>query len=456
MVRSKWGLFDGVLALTTDNKLLKIILVEGDGPKAGRGAKVAIKYSLRLSEELDTEPFDSSSRRPDGVLEFTLGRRKVIPALEIAAQNMKLGEKCRVKAAANYAFGSKGLKRKGVPPDATVYLEVEMIRFEGGEKKKPFSEMTPSERFEMAKNCKEQGNSLFKELKYDRAMTQYSQCIQYLANVFLKSNSSRESPSESDRKPQENTEKSKQANGDNQLQSVQEATTEEQHPQPEQEEGFEEAQIRDDEHQTQNGISASNTQQGVASDETQPDTQHQSASQSANVDEEITTLDISTATTEKISDEPPPGPQAASSNNDGEEGAEAGKVSDTTNEANGEPKTEGGQAKVDHGSEQKGIRAGGGEESGKQEGDGSVPSKVEDTSSVDEEPESGPTKAEVASLHVTTLNNLSLCLLKLEQYKRAVESASLALNVEPSNSKALYYRYVPKAFQNDVYCLFWC
>lgn len=453
MVGSKWGLFDGVSALTTDNKLLKQILVEGDGPNAGRGAKVAIKYSLRLSDELGAEPFDSSSTRPDGVLEFTLGRRKVIPALEIAAQNMKLGEKCRVKAAANYAFGSKGLKRKGVPPDATVYLEVEMIRFEGGEKKKPFADMTPSERFEMAKNCKEKGNSLFKELKYDRAMSQYSQCIQFLANIFFKSKSSSETPSESDGKPENNKDESKQANGDGQLKIEEDGDSEEQQPQSEHEEGFEEAQIRDDEHQAVNGTSTSSTtQQNTTRDEKPSETQD--ASQSSNDDEEIATLDISTATTGKVSAEPPPGTHFTSSNNEGEGAAEAGKENEKTNVDDSEPKTEEGQTEMVDGSELNVTSTKADEDSMKQETGNAIPADAENGGSAAEEAENGPSKEEVSSLHVTTLNNLSLCLLKLEQYKRAVESASLALNVEPSNSKALYYRYVRQAFQNGVYLIF--
>ncbi|KAI0563815.1 Peptidylprolyl isomerase [Gracilaria domingensis] len=437
MSRSKWDLTDGTEDLTGDGSLLKTILVEGDGDTAGRGAKVSLKYSLRLSDERDAEVFDSSLRRKDGELVFTLGRRKVIPALELVAQSMKLGEKCRVKAAAPYAFGSKGLKRKGVPPNTTVYMDVELLHFEHGEKKKPFVDMTPSERFEVAKKCKEEGNALFKELKYDRAMAQYSQCIQYLAKVFYRENSQYGQQQRSDQL-QENghaqgTESPSAANEESP------ASNPEQPSEPK-EEGFEEAQIDDSDGQNPNGIFPT-----TATESREPINSTHPNSQPVKEGEQVETLDVSTATQEG---ENPTASVPATNENGTRDTSEEqyleangadSKVANLTeqqSEQETQPTSEAeGASEVTKPAEE--------QSSSSNVADGNEASSSaqnENENGVKEEGSESPTRAEVSALHVTTLNNLSLCLLKLEQFKKAVESSSLALGADPSSFKAFYYR----------------
>ncbi|CAN8067478.1 unnamed protein product [Agarophyton chilense] len=413
MSRSKWDVSEGTEDLTEDGSLLKIVLIEGDGDSVGRGAKVSLKYSLRLSDARDAAVFDSSARRKDGVLHFTLGKRKVIPALELVTQTMKLGEKCRVRAAAPYAFGSKGLKRKGVPPNATVFMDVELIHFEHAEKKKPFTQMSPAERFDMAKKYKEQGNALFKELKYDRAMAQYSQCIQYLANVFYNQH----------RHPQSDTDNGQvaQQNGHAHVANGSPATANgQQVPEPK-EEGFQEAHVEPDEQTPQHGL--------------------------ADHDEVVETLDVSTATQEEKdthspipqSQEDQPSEQAAHTDVNASE-AHADSTVDhesqqkpfqqTQSEPVAENDSHVANAAHDQPSSSKEVNHSGG------------PSQVDNngTGQNEESEAESPSKEDVSALHVTTLNNLSLCLLKLEQFKKAVESSNLALSADPSSFKAFYYR----------------
>lgn len=359
--------------LTGDGLLLKAIVVEGDGEEAGKGAKVSVKYSLRLSHDQATAPFDTSEKRRDGTLTFTLGRKKVIPALELVAQSMKLGERCIVKSSARYAFGTKGLKRKGVPPDCIIFMEVEMVHFEGGEKKKSLSEMTPYERFEEAKLYKTAGNTFFKELKYEKAMSQYSQCIQYLSNVFYKPKSS---PSDLPSKTvlEDDKEGSSKQNedvtvGKEEISPDSADNVADEARKPPNEEGFEEAEVTDIDPNDENG--------GL-----QPKEENKGDEE----EEVIETLDLSTPQTFSGQDEPSVRTESSPTEAQVE-------VEDIKNEE-----------------------------------------IVEDLQMPD------PEESEVVSLHVTTLNNLSLCLVKLENYKQAVESASLALKMDTESSKALYYR----------------
>lgn len=345
---------DGYEDLTRDGALIKTILVEGDGETAGRGARVAVKYSLRL--ERNAEPFDTSEKRPDGIFEFTVGRKKVIPALELLVQSMKMGEKSRAIAQSPYAFGQKGLQRKGVPANAQIYVEVELIRLDGGPKKKPFADMTPAERFQEAKDLKESGNVNFKELKYESAVTQYSQSIRYLTGIYYKpsgqlinaqANSLEEDSKEHNTDDEDEEDKTQQLEKENEGDET----------------GFQEATITE--------------------------------SQDDQKAEEVTeVIDISSNTT-KDADE--------------SEDVSAAGENDTTETT--DPKIPAAT-----------------EESKEEE------SKEEESASSD------PERSEVRTLHVTTLNNLSLCLLKMEEYKRAVETASAALQMNSESHKAFYYR----------------
>lgn len=366
--------------LTSDGSVSKNILVEGGGEKVGRGAKVSIKYSMRLSQDRNSEPFDTSEKRKDGILQFTLGRKKVIPALEIITQSMKLGEKCEAVSEAPYAFGSRGLKRKGVAPNARVYIEVEMVACEGGEKVKTMAEMASSERFAEAQKCKESGNNFFKELKYEKAMSQYSQCIRYLSNVFYKP-----SPSLSDASAKpvptsagNSTATSAPETGDPNPPQATEEQTDAKEDGPD-EQGFAEAEIVEDKNAT--GL-------GKVEDES----------------EVIETIDVST-TQQQDDTSPVPADEASAVS-----AVEKTETSVDTAAADANPEHE--------------TKRSGEEEQ-------------EETQTADN---AGPEEKEVVALHVTTLNNLSLCLVKLEDYRRAVETASLALRMDANNHKALYYR----------------
>lgn len=397
--------------LTRDGSLLKYVLVEGSGEPAGRGSKVAVRYSLRLSDEEGTVPFDSSAKRRDGVLEFTLGRKKVIPALELVAQNMKLGEKCMARAAAPYAFGARGFKRKGVPPNAVVFMDVELVRCEGGEKKKPLAEMSPAERFEEAKSYKEIGNNFFKEQKYEKALAQYSQCIQFLSNVFYK-------PSSTLADPVATPVGEKAAEG---MQASEDSAKD-----AEKDEGFQEAEVieresngelnpnRWEEAQEEGNTSPQPappvTGEGSASAQQGETSIREGQTATGNIDtvqgneeEVVETIDVST-----ISEKPP---QA-------------------------EVITEGHGAEQHSADQQSTTQLDGQENSGISDASQAIPASEKDSALASDDPEEN----EVRGLHITTLNNLSLCFVKLEDYKRAVDSATLALKIDPESSKALYYR----------------
>lgn len=413
----------------------KTILEPGTGDAAGRNAKVGVRYSLRLSEDDTVEPFDSSAKRPEGVLCFSLGRGKVIPALEVVARSMKVGEKCKARTTAPYAFGKQGLKRKGVPPNAVVYMEVEMVMCEGGEKKKPLADMSPKERFDEAKTYKEHGNNFFKEQRYEKALDQYGRSIRLLADVFYKPASSLPSVNESSV-----TEKSAEV--------AQESTD------AKDEEGFEEAEVLD---------ADANGQIPPAESEDAPDANGASSEQltqpstlESNEERREGTEQLNVESN-AVSEEPVPGetnvdePPANGLRIEKEGENDQDEVITAVEEEEEVIETIDVSTVTSSTPEDAGSRPS--EATTNKETE--FPVEAEGQSTVEPETTSGapsdsaaitvesddPEEDEVRALHVTTLNNLSLCHVKLEDYKRAVESTSVALKIDPQSSKALYYRY---------------
>lgn len=74
-----------------------------------------------------------------------------------------------------------------------------------------------------------------------------------------------------------------------------------------------------------------------------------------------------------------------------------------------------------------------GEEGEEEKKDGEEIKEGEEVEEVEEETID---EVDIKGLHITTLNNLSLCLVKTEDFKRAVASTSVALEIEDNNSKA--------------------
>lgn len=353
--------------LTHDGSLLKTILATApeDAPAAARGAKVSLRYSIHLTDDIDSPPLDSSTKRRDGLLTFTLGKNKVVPALELVAQSMRKGERCVVRVARAYTLGLHSLRKRGVEKGRELYLHVEMVEVDGGERVKGVMEMTPRERFEQAAVCKEVGNGFFKEQKFDKALAQYRMAIQYLANVYYKVNGARTERSQ---------ESSKKADDGFVEAGVNDAEGEE--------------DVQSSEKENKRGSEENNNVNGDATD--------------TKSEEVIQEIDMTTATHSQGDKM-----EAASGN-----GAEERGEQETGGEVTEEGDSDGG------GTHQSEMNEAGGE-----------------TMEADD-----PEEKEVRSLHVTTLNNLSLCFVKVENYRQAVESASMALKLDPESSKALYYR----------------
>ncbi|CAK9309842.1 unnamed protein product [Citrullus colocynthis] len=167
-----------VSEVTPDKKVVKKILKEGEGyekPNDGAIVKVKLigklgdgKIFLRKGYDDGEEPF-----------EFKTDEEQVIDGLDKAVVTMKKGEIALLTIAPEYAFGSPESQQDLaiVPPNSTVYYEVELVAFD---KEKESWDMNNQEKIEAAGKKKEEGNVLFKSGKFARASKRYEKAVKFI------------------------------------------------------------------------------------------------------------------------------------------------------------------------------------------------------------------------------------------------------------------------------------
>uniref|UniRef100_A0A7C9ADX6 peptidylprolyl isomerase n=1 Tax=Opuntia streptacantha TaxID=393608 RepID=A0A7C9ADX6_OPUST len=164
--------------VTDDKKVVKKILKEGEGfDRPNEGAIVKVKLIGKLED--GTLFLKKGHEDGDELFEFKTDEEQVIEALDRAVLTMKKGELALLTIAPEYAFGSSESKQElaVVPPNSTVYYEVELVSFE---KEKESWDMNTQEKIEAAAKKKEEGNALFKAGKYGRASKRYEKAVKYI------------------------------------------------------------------------------------------------------------------------------------------------------------------------------------------------------------------------------------------------------------------------------------
>ncbi|GAB2213575.1 hypothetical protein Droror1_Dr00017885 [Drosera rotundifolia] len=164
--------------VTDDKMVIKKILKEGEGfDRPNEQAVVKVKLVGKL--ENGTIFFEKGHDDEGELLEFKTDEEQIIDGLDKAVLTMKKGELALLIIAPEYAFGSSESKQElaVVPPNSTVYYEVELVSFE---KEKESWDMNTQEKIETAGKKKEEGNALFKAGKYARASKRYEKGAKYI------------------------------------------------------------------------------------------------------------------------------------------------------------------------------------------------------------------------------------------------------------------------------------
>jgi len=109
--------------LTTSTSGLQYVIEEdGTGPIPEAGNIVQVHYTGKLA---DGTVFDSSYDR-DQPIAFPLGKSMVIPGWDEGISLLSVGGKAKLIVPPELAYGESGLMGV-IPPDATLYFEVELV-----------------------------------------------------------------------------------------------------------------------------------------------------------------------------------------------------------------------------------------------------------------------------------------------------------------------------------------
>jgi len=102
----------------------------GTGPEATVGSTVFVHYTGWLYKPMATKQrgrqFDSSVSRGEP-LDFVLGTGRVIKGWDQGVQGMKVGGKRTLIIPSHLAYGKRGAPGGGIPPDADLIFEVELV-----------------------------------------------------------------------------------------------------------------------------------------------------------------------------------------------------------------------------------------------------------------------------------------------------------------------------------------
>lgn len=109
-------------AKKTFSGLKYVVLNEGKGDKPVKGQRIDTHYVGRF---MDGRIFDQSAGR--GPFTFEVGRGMVIKAWDEALLDMKVGEKRALIVPPELGYGKRGAGDV-IPPDTTLYFEVERLR----------------------------------------------------------------------------------------------------------------------------------------------------------------------------------------------------------------------------------------------------------------------------------------------------------------------------------------
>lgn len=96
----------------------------GDGARPQEGQRVSVHYTGWFT---DGKKFDSSVDRNDP-FGFSLGKGQVIKGWDEGVATMNIGGKRQLRIPGDLAYGPRG--RGGIPPNATLIFEVELLGIE--------------------------------------------------------------------------------------------------------------------------------------------------------------------------------------------------------------------------------------------------------------------------------------------------------------------------------------
>mmetsp|Transcript_75815 Transcript_75815/g.214355 ORF Transcript_75815/g.214355 Transcript_75815/m.214355 type:complete len:474 (+) Transcript_75815:122-1543(+) len=166
--------------LLGDGRLLKHVVVQGDGPCPTNGKRVEVHYESFVASS--GAKIDSSRDRAEP-FDFVLGGGDVLEAWDLGVATMRPGEASEFTVDASLAYGEDGAG-DDIPPGAVLKFTIELLTGKKPAAPEPKDEgKAPAgeeQRIERATEAKERGNALTKESEFERARDAYQEALNLL------------------------------------------------------------------------------------------------------------------------------------------------------------------------------------------------------------------------------------------------------------------------------------
>ena len=115
----------------SDTGLLYYDLVAGEGIAPEDGSIATINYAIWIMDEATGEPVAIDDTFSLGQpFTFILGSQQVFPGWEEGVMGMSLGGSRQLMISPELAFGEEGVPGAGIPPNATIAMEIELLDVE--------------------------------------------------------------------------------------------------------------------------------------------------------------------------------------------------------------------------------------------------------------------------------------------------------------------------------------
>jgi peptidylprolyl isomerase len=107
--------------------LKSIFVRQGTGDSVVTGNLVSVAYTGFVIDSLGKYRIFDASRENGKLLEFVVGKGKVIKGLDEAVKGMRVGESRRLIIPFNLGYGEKGVPDVGIPAKSTLYFDIELV-----------------------------------------------------------------------------------------------------------------------------------------------------------------------------------------------------------------------------------------------------------------------------------------------------------------------------------------
>lgn len=159
--------------VTSDGGVLKKLLEEAPekyGPSPSFESGVTVEIVGRVAAK--ASPFMQETRS------LVIGEEELPVGVERAIETLKAGEKAQFVILPSYGYGASGNRQYDIPAGATLWYEIKLLQMTKDKDYWQYDNF--DEQFQQGQERKTQGNELFANGKFTRAISKYKRAIDFV------------------------------------------------------------------------------------------------------------------------------------------------------------------------------------------------------------------------------------------------------------------------------------